>query len=132
MKAVGRSRSRHLEKDVFNGSYVLQYFAITAPWAGDKELALQQLEGGLRVPQASEMLELRRLKAVPGLGSAPRRSALRANRQFACPKVVCSLQLSTDSLVMAEPALPHEARPHPSQQEPASLDGQRLHKIRPL
>src|SRR5438309_458155 len=31
-----------LEKDVINGSRVLQYFAITAAWAGDKELALQQ------------------------------------------------------------------------------------------
>jgi len=29
-----------LEKDVINGSRVLQYFAITAAWAGDKELAL--------------------------------------------------------------------------------------------
>ena len=42
-----------LEKDVNNGSLVLQYFAITAAWAGDKELALQQLEAGLRAPQAS-------------------------------------------------------------------------------
>ena len=39
-----------LEKDVINGSRVLQYFAITAAWAGDKELALQQLEAGLRAP----------------------------------------------------------------------------------
>jgi len=29
-----------LEKDVYNGSLVLQYFAITAAWADDKELAL--------------------------------------------------------------------------------------------
>ena len=42
-----------LEKDVINGSYVLQYFAITAAWAGEKELALQQLEAGLRAPEAS-------------------------------------------------------------------------------
>ena len=34
--------------DVTNGSRVLQYFAITAAWAGEKELALQQLEAGLR------------------------------------------------------------------------------------
>ena len=45
-----------VEKDVSNGSRVLQYFAITAAWAGDKELALQQLEAGLRAPTASEML----------------------------------------------------------------------------
>src|SRR6266480_6819604 len=45
-----------VEKDVFNGSFVLQYFAITAAWAGEKELALQQLETGLRAPVASFML----------------------------------------------------------------------------
>ena len=54
-----------LEKDTINGSYVLQYFAITAAWAGDKELALQQLEAGLRAPQASEMLSYGALKLFP-------------------------------------------------------------------
>ena len=72
-----------LEKDVINGSRVLQYFAITAAWAGEKELALQQLEAGLRAPDASRHAELRRLKAAPVLGPAPRRSALRKNRRFA-------------------------------------------------
>ncbi|MGA7274965.1 MAG: adenylate/guanylate cyclase domain-containing protein, partial [Candidatus Udaeobacter sp.] len=51
-----------LEKDVLNGSLVLQYFAITAAWAGDKELALQQLEAGLRAPVASLMLSYGALK----------------------------------------------------------------------
>jgi TolB-like protein/Tfp pilus assembly protein PilF len=54
-----------LEKDVNNGSRVLQYFAITAAWAGDKELALQQLETGLRVPDASLMLSYGALKLLP-------------------------------------------------------------------
>ena len=54
-----------LEKDTINGSYVLQYFAITAAWAGDKELALQQLEAGVRAPQASEMLSYGALKLFP-------------------------------------------------------------------
>src|SRR5437773_1218294 len=45
-----------LEKDVANGSRVLQYFAITAAWAGEKELALQQLETGLRAPVAALMV----------------------------------------------------------------------------
>ncbi len=72
-----------LEKDVINGSRVLQYFAITAAWAGEKELALQQLEAGLRAPSASAMLSYGALKLYPGLGSAPRRSALRANRRLA-------------------------------------------------
>src|SRR5213075_1662088 len=39
-----------LEKDVINGSVVRQYFAITAAWAGEKELALQQLEARVRGP----------------------------------------------------------------------------------
>ena len=54
-----------LEKDVSNGSRVLQYFAITAAWAGDKELALQQLEAGLRAPAASVMLSYGALKLHP-------------------------------------------------------------------
>src|SRR5438552_12075393 len=41
---------------------VLQYCAITAAWAGDKELALQQLEAGLRAPNASLMLSYGALK----------------------------------------------------------------------
>ena len=54
-----------LEKDVNNGSRVLQYFAITAAWAGEKELALQQLEAGLRAPVASLMLSYGALKLFP-------------------------------------------------------------------
>jgi tetratricopeptide (TPR) repeat protein len=54
-----------VEKDVFNGSRVLQYFAITAAWAGEKELALQQLEAGLRAPAASVMLSYGALKLFP-------------------------------------------------------------------
>jgi hypothetical protein len=54
-----------LEKDVNNGSRVLQYFAITAAWTGDKELALQQLEAGLRAPVAALMLTYGALKLSP-------------------------------------------------------------------
>src|SRR6266536_1946516 len=54
-----------VEKDVINGSRVLQYFAITAAWAGEKELALQQLEAGLRAPVASFMLSYGALKLLP-------------------------------------------------------------------
>src|SRR6266571_1904628 len=54
-----------VEKDVINGSRVLQYFAITAAWAGEKELALQQLEAGLRAPNASQMLSYGALKLLP-------------------------------------------------------------------
>jgi len=79
-----------LEKDVYNGSLVLQYFAITAAWAGDKELALQQLEAGLRAPPITNA-ELRRLKTVPRLGPAPRRSALRKNRRLVSAKKTVKL-----------------------------------------
>src|SRR5213595_581144 len=54
-----------VEKDVNNGSRVLQYFAITVAWAGDKELALQQLDAGLRAPHASQMLSYGALKLLP-------------------------------------------------------------------
>jgi TolB-like protein/Tfp pilus assembly protein PilF len=54
-----------LEKDVANGSFVSQYFAITAAWTGDKELALQQLETGLRAPVASQALSYGALKLLP-------------------------------------------------------------------
>jgi len=54
-----------IEKDVSAGSRVVQYFAITAAWAGDKELALQQLEAGLRAPNASLMLSYGALKLFP-------------------------------------------------------------------
>ncbi len=54
-----------LGKDVISGSYVLQYSAITAAWAADKEFALQQLEAGLRAPLASVMLSYGSLKLLP-------------------------------------------------------------------
>jgi serine/threonine-protein kinase len=55
-----------MEKDVSNGSRVLQYFAITAAWAGEKELALQQLEDGLRAPVAVvKVLSYGALKLFP-------------------------------------------------------------------
>jgi hypothetical protein len=40
-------------------------FAITAAWSGEKELALQQLEAGLRAPDASLMLSYGALKLLP-------------------------------------------------------------------
>jgi len=54
-----------MEKDVSNGSLVLQYFAITAALAGEKDLALQQLETGLRAPAASQALSYGALKLMP-------------------------------------------------------------------
>src|SRR5947207_2099305 len=54
-----------LEKDVLNGSRVLQYFAITAASAGEKELALRQLETGVRAPVAALALSYGALKLLP-------------------------------------------------------------------
>jgi hypothetical protein len=54
-----------MEKDVSNGSRVIQYFAISAAWAGEKELALQQLETGLRAPSLSVALSYGALKLLP-------------------------------------------------------------------
>ena len=54
-----------MEKDVITGSRVLQYFAITAAWVGEKELALQQLEAGLRAHQGFDMLTYGALKLFP-------------------------------------------------------------------
>jgi serine/threonine protein kinase/TolB-like protein/Tfp pilus assembly protein PilF len=54
-----------MEKDVYDGSRVLQCFAITAAWAGDKELALQQLETGLRAPAISAWVMYGILKLSP-------------------------------------------------------------------
>ena len=54
-----------METDATNGSFVLQYFAITAAWAGEKDLALEQLETGLRAPAASQMVSYGALKLLP-------------------------------------------------------------------
>jgi hypothetical protein len=80
-----------LGKDVINGSFVLQYFAITAAWTGDKELAVQQLETGLRapVPNASLMLSYGALKLLPFW------DPLRGDPRF--EKIVASLA-STESV----------------------------------
>jgi TolB-like protein/Tfp pilus assembly protein PilF/tRNA A-37 threonylcarbamoyl transferase component Bud32 len=54
-----------VEKDVAVGSRVRQYFAITAAWAGDKDLALRQLDAGLRAPSVSSRLSYGALKLLP-------------------------------------------------------------------
>ena len=81
-----------LEKDVVNGSRVLQYFAITAAWAGEKELALQQLEAGLRAPAASLMLSYGALKLFPVW------DPLRGDPRF--EKIVASLAPKTIKIII--------------------------------
>jgi hypothetical protein len=50
---------------VLEGTRMIQYFAITEAWAGDTELALQQLEAGLRAPAAALMVTYGALKLLP-------------------------------------------------------------------
>jgi len=90
-----------VEKDVINGSYVLQYFVITAAWAGEKELALQQLEAGLRARRIGHA-ELRRLKTVPLLGPAPRRSALRKNRRLVSAETIARISGHENCVIVRE------------------------------
>jgi TolB-like protein/Tfp pilus assembly protein PilF len=54
-----------VEKDSTNGSYIIQYLAVTAAWAGEKDLALQQLELGVRAPVPSLVLSYGALKLLP-------------------------------------------------------------------
>ena len=54
-----------VEKDSVNGSRMLVYFAIVAGWAGEKDLALQQLELGVRAPNSSTALNYGALKLFP-------------------------------------------------------------------
>ena len=72
-----------VEKDVFNGPLMIQWFAISAAWVGEKDLALEQLATAVHVPGA---VTYGRSEAAPILGSAARRSPLRKNRYFACPR----------------------------------------------
>jgi TolB-like protein/Flp pilus assembly protein TadD len=54
-----------VEKDSINGSRMIQYFAVTAAWTGEKDLALQQLEIGARAPVASQLFSYGALKLLP-------------------------------------------------------------------
>jgi TolB-like protein/cytochrome c-type biogenesis protein CcmH/NrfG len=54
-----------VEKDSMSGSALIQYFAVIAAWTGEKDLALQQLEIGLRAPSASVVLSYGALKLLP-------------------------------------------------------------------
>jgi serine/threonine protein kinase/Tfp pilus assembly protein PilF len=54
-----------VEKDFIDGNHMVQYFAITAAWAGEKELALQQLEISVRTRSPSGVLSYGALKLLP-------------------------------------------------------------------
>jgi TolB-like protein/Tfp pilus assembly protein PilF len=69
-----------LEKDVYNGSRVLQYFAITSSVGGREGASLAATGSWAACSQRIAHAELRCLKTAPLLGPTPRRSALRKNR----------------------------------------------------
>ena len=52
-------------RSVLNGSRVLQYSRLRQRGRGEKELTLQQLDAGLRAPNASDMLSYGALKLFP-------------------------------------------------------------------
>jgi hypothetical protein len=39
-----------VEKDAFNGPLMIQWFAISAAWIGEKDLACEQLAAAIRYP----------------------------------------------------------------------------------
>jgi tetratricopeptide (TPR) repeat protein len=53
------------KKDFIDGNHMIQYFAITAAWAGEKDLALQQLEISLRIPAPKPVVSYGELKLFP-------------------------------------------------------------------
>ena len=53
------------KKDFIDGNHMIQYFAITAAWAGEKDLALQQLEISVRTPAPEPVVSYGELKLLP-------------------------------------------------------------------
>ena len=39
-----------VEKDAFNGPLMIQWFAVSAAWVGEKDLACEQLAAAIRYP----------------------------------------------------------------------------------
>jgi tetratricopeptide (TPR) repeat protein len=54
-----------VEKDYATGPVLVHFFAITAAWTGEKELALHQLELGVRVPVSTIVITYGGLKLLP-------------------------------------------------------------------
>lgn len=54
-----------VEKDFIDGNHMIQYFAMTAAWAGEKDLALQQLEICVGTPAPAPVITYGELKMSP-------------------------------------------------------------------
>ncbi|HJT80170.1 MAG TPA: adenylate/guanylate cyclase domain-containing protein [Chthoniobacterales bacterium] len=61
-----------VSKDSINGAHMLEYFAIIAAWAGDKELACKQLEAALQMPGTLSYGQLKLLPFWDPLRGDPR------------------------------------------------------------
>jgi hypothetical protein len=53
------------EKDATNGEMLFGYFAVIAAWAGEKDLALQQLNAAIPLPGATFITSYGILKLMP-------------------------------------------------------------------
>jgi hypothetical protein len=53
------------EKDATNGEVLFGYFAVIAAWAGEKDLALQQLNDAIPLPGATFITSYGILKLMP-------------------------------------------------------------------
>ena len=53
------------EKDAFNNEKISSYFAVIAAWAGEKDLALQQLRAAIPLPGAEGITNYGTLKLMP-------------------------------------------------------------------
>ena len=87
-----------VEKDSINGQRMQIYFAITAAWVGEKDLSLQQLAIAGPTPGASLIATYGLAEIVSVLGLAPRRSALRKNRRFACAQIALTRRATQSSV----------------------------------
>jgi serine/threonine protein kinase/TolB-like protein/Tfp pilus assembly protein PilF len=53
------------ERDFIDGNHMMQYFVVTAAWAGEKDLALEQLKTSVRIPSPAPALSYGELKLSP-------------------------------------------------------------------
>ena len=68
-----------VEKDAIRGPAMIKYLAMIAAWAGDKDLACEQLAIVIRPPSR---VSYGQLKLLPFWDPLARRSALRKNRRL--------------------------------------------------
>ena len=61
-----------VEKDAFNGPLMIQWFAISAAWVGEKDLACEQLAAAIRYPGSLRYGQLKLLPFWDPLRGDPR------------------------------------------------------------